>query len=706
MTRMAKRSLRIRSRFALVLVGLVPAVLAVAGVAVRALRSGRDSANVPYRGSVRRLFAVYAAASLVPVLLLGVIVLRLLNAQGDAGGIAEGRAKADLIAHTSIAPLLDGSDLRAGLGSGEQLQLHRTVGLAVRDRELLRLRLRDLDGKVVFSNDTSAGGADDEALDAARGNTVAGLTWLNSDSNDRGPRGARVVEIYQPLNSTQSGHRIGVLEIYLPYAPIAADISHGQRTVALTLSGGLILVWLCLLAVSASVTARLRRQATLSAFLASHDALTAIPNRSRFATRATSALASATAERRVAIALFDVDRFKEVNDALGHGNGDQLLVMLAERLKCHMREGDTVARLGGDEFGVVLSSLRSAGETVEVLSRLRGILSEPLQINGVPLAIEASVGFALAPDDGTEVGCLLQRADVAMYAAKRQHLGVLRYRVEHDHYDSAALTLVAELGAAIADGQLLLHYQPKADLRQQAITAVEAVVRWQHPTRGLLYPDAFLPAAEQTELIEQLTRWVLRTATSALPTLDPTGTLAVAVNISARSLIRAEFADGVLSVLAATATDPRRVILEITETALLADPPRAVSTLNRLHDAGLRISIDDFGAGQTSLGHLALLPISELKIDKAFVMSMPADERIAAIVRSVIELGHSLGFTVTAEGVETTQALECLTALNCDTVQGYLLARPVPAADVPRCSSDALAVLKANHRKQRAAINS
>src|SRR6266542_657537 len=683
MTRMAKRSLRIRSRFALVLVGLVPAVLAVAGVAVRALRSGRASANVPYRGSVRRLFAVYAAASLVPVLLLGVIVLRLLGAQGDARGIAEGRAKADLIAHTSIAPLLDGSDLRAGLGSGEQLRLHRTVGLAVRDRELLRLRLRDLDGKVVFSNDTSGGGADDEALDAARGNTVAGLTWLNSDRNDRGPRGARLVEIYQPLNSTQSGHRIGVLEIYLPYAPIAADISHGQRTVALTLSGGLILVWLCLLAVSASVTARLRRQATLSAFLASHDALTAIPNRSRFATRATSALASATAERRVAIALFDVDRFKEVNDALGHGNGDQLLVMLADRLKCHMREGDTVARLGGDEFGVVLSSLRSAGETVEVLSRLRSILSEPLQINGVPLAIEASVGFALAPDDGTEIGCLLQRADVAMYAAKRQHLGV-----------------------AIADDQLLLHYQPKADLHQPAITAVEAVVPWQHPTRGLLYPDEFLPAAEQTELIEQLTRWVLRTATSALPTLDPTGTLAVAVNISARSLIRAEFADDVLSVLAATATDPRRVILEITETALLADPPRAVSTLNRLHAAGVRISIDDFGAGQTSLGHLALLPISELKIDKAFVMSMLADERIAAIVRSVIELGHSLGFTVTAEGVETTQALERLTALNCDTVQGYLLARPVAAADVPRCSSDALAVLEANHRKQRAAINS
>jgi predicted signal transduction protein with EAL and GGDEF domain len=358
------------------------------------------------------------------------------------------------------------------------------------------------------------------------------------------------------------------------------------------------------------------------------------------------------------------------------------LVTLAERLCAHLREGDTVARLGGDEFGIVLSGVHGASEAVEVLARLRSVLGAPLRINGLPLAVEASVGFALAPGDGSDVGALLQRADLAMYVAKRHHLAVAHYRTEHDHYDSSTLTLVAELSTAIAEGQLLLHYQPKASLRREAVTAVEALVRWQHPTRGLLYPDAFLPAAEQTELIEPLTRWVLRTATAALPALDPGGTLAVAVNVSARSLARPEFADDVLGLLAETGADPARVILEITETALLSDPPHAARTLGRLHRAGLRISIDDFGAGQTSLGYLAMLPISELKIDKAFVMSMLTDERKAAIVHSVIKLGHSLGFSVTAEGVETAEVLERLGALGCDTVQGYLIGRPVDLADL------------------------
>jgi EAL domain-containing protein (putative c-di-GMP-specific phosphodiesterase class I) len=213
---------------------------------------------------------------------------------------------------------------------------------------------------------------------------------------------------------------------------------------------------------------------------------------------------------------------------------------------------------------------------------------------------------------------------------------------------------------------------------------MEALVRWHHPTHGLLYPDAFLPAAEQTELIEPLTWWVLRRATLALPVIDPTGSVSIAVNISAGSLIRPGFADEVLAVLASTRTDPGRVILEMTETALLVDPPQAVRTLNRLHDAGVRISIDDFGAGQTSLRYLAMLPINELKIDKSFVTSMLTDRRNAAIVRSVIDLGHSLGFTVTAEGVEDVETLRRLTVFDCDTVQGYLYARPAGLVEVRR----------------------
>jgi diguanylate cyclase (GGDEF)-like protein len=645
---------------------------------------------------VRRLFAMYALVSLVPVLLLGAALLALLQRQGEQHGVAEARARAGLLARTSIAPLVGGSDLRHGIGPEMTAALQRAVGLAIADHEVLRLRLRDLDARIIYADDGSGDRSgiapDDEAVDAAHGETIAILTRLNSDAEDAGPAGPRVVEVYLPLRATTSGQPIGVLETYVPYAPIAADISQGQRAISLALTGGLVLLWLSMLAVSVSVTRRLRRQSVANAFLARHDPLTGMPNRAHFSERATRAISASGSDRITAVALIDLDRFKEVNDTLGHGVGDQLLMVLAQRLNLHVRDGDTLARLGGDEFGVVLCGLTDASEAVVRLSQLRAAVSEPVQINGVPLAVEASAGFALAPTDGNDIGTLLQRAEVAMYVAKREHIGIAHYRSEQDQYDSATLTLVAQLGAAIADDQLVLHYQPKGTLADGRVVAVEALVRWQHPTRGLLYPDAFLPAAEQTELIEDLTHWVLRRATSVLA-LDPSGRLAVAVNASARSLARSDFATDLLDILAETQTDPRRVILEITETALMVDPVRAVHTLGRLSGSGVRIAIDDFGAGHTSLGYLATLPISELKIDKAFVLAMIGDERNTAIVRSVIELGHSLGFTVTAEGVETPEALRRLTELGCDTVQGYLLARPAPAADLPRRIADAAAVL-------------
>jgi diguanylate cyclase (GGDEF)-like protein len=645
------------------------------------------------------LFAVYAAMSLVPVLLLGVILLDVLNAQADSRGLAEGRAEANLIARVGIAPALDGADLRRGLQPAEQAALTRTVALAIHDGDVLRLRLRDLGGNVVFSDDRSSGGPDEESLDAATGQTVSELTYLNADQNDTGPRGPRVVEVYQPLTSVQTGARIGVLEMYVPYAPIAAEISHGQHVVALTLGGGLAVLWLCLLLVTASVTDRLRRQAKLNAFLAAHDVLTGLPNRAQFTTLASTVIGRTEPSLPTAVALIDLDRFKDVNDTLGHAIGDQLLVVVAERLRGQLRPGDTLARLGGDEFAVVLADLHGAGEAVERLNQLRASIAEPIRLEGLPLTVEASIGFALAPEDGADADQLLQRADIALYVAKRKYLGVAHYRRAYEVYDASTLTLVAELGRALEREELRLHYQPKGDVRSGCISSVEALVRWEHPTRGLLYPDAFVPAAEQTELIDQLTRWVLRTALAALPGLDPTGRLSVAINISARNLIHTEFADEVLGLINAAGISPDRVILELTETALLADPERATRTLVRLHEAGLRVSIDDFGAGQTSLSYLVGLPINELKIDKAFVLSMLADAGHAAIVRSVIDLGHSLGFTVTAEGVETIEALEWLTRQGCDVVQGYLLARPVPPSNLPESLGAATTVLISNNQR-------
>jgi diguanylate cyclase len=299
-------------------------------------------------------------------------------------------------------------------------------------------------------------------------------------------------------------------------------------------------------------------------------------------------------------------------------------------------------------------------------------------VAGLPLALEASIGFALAPADGEDIDGLLRCADVAMYVAKRRHLGLRRFDQAENPHDGGALSLIAELRRAMTEDELVLHYQPKTDVSSGKVEAVEALVRWQHPTLGLLFPDSFIPAVEQTELIEPLTCWVLERAVRDLAELDPSGLLRVAVNVSARSLSRPEFAAGVLGLLSRCGSTPDRMILEITETALLVDPDRATASLQELAGAGVRISIDDFGAGQTSLGYLATLPIDEVKIDKSFVLDMAVNPRNAAIVRSVVELAHSLGFTVTAEGVETQDSLTDLQGMSCDTAQGYLMSRPVP----------------------------
>jgi diguanylate cyclase (GGDEF)-like protein len=602
--------------------------------------------------STYRLLALYAIASLVPVAVLGAILIAILNGQVHHSTQAHGHARAVLITQNVIAPQLSGQDLSTGLTPADRTALGQSVAGLLKDNQAVRVQVLDLSGQVVY--DSGAPSVD--------------------------PSGVR--EITQALNSTQTGAQLGVVRLELPAGAVAQPLAGLQHTLLISVIIGLIALWLSRLFVSASVTRRLRRQLEANAFLATHDPLTGLPNRAQFAERAIAATTAATVERRTAVALIDLDRFKEVNDTLGHGNGDKLLILVAERLKHHIRESDTVARLGGDEFGIILRGLHGPSETFELLTRLRSMLAEPLDINGLPLSVECSIGFTLAPDDGGDLELLLQRADVAMYAAKRAHAGVMHYQPEHDTYDASALALVGELGSAIENDELLLHYQPKGDLGSGTVQSVEALVRWQHPNRGLLYPDAFLPAAEQTELIESLTHWVIREASSALDSLDPKGLVSVAVNVSARSMTRPDFADAVINIVRQANADPRRIIIELTETALLVDPARAVKTLNQLNSAGMRIAIDDFGAGQTSLGYLASLPISELKIDRAFVAAMLTDQRNAAIVRSVIELGHSIGATVTAEGVETPEALEQLREFHCDTVQGFLIGKPLAPVDL------------------------
>ena len=627
--------------------------------------------------STWRLFLAYAAASLVPVLLLGLVLSFALSAEASSRGLAEGRAEASLIARTAIEPMLDGRPLSRTMSAAELQSLRRVAQRAIGSGDVVRMRMRDLNGRVVFSDDGSGFGeeVEDEALDAARGETVAHLTRLNADANDEGPAGPRVVEIYLPLSA--GGPWLGVLEIYLPYAPIAHDVSAGLHAVYLVLGIGLAALWAILALVSASTMRRI-------AWLAERDPLTGLPNRRIFQHRVAAAVDDAIRRKHAtAVVVADVDRFKEVNDTLGPQNGDALLCELGVRLAGTVRTGDTVARLGGDEFGLVLAGIGEP-EIPVLLDRLRAAIEAEVTVGDLPISAEASFGYAVAPADGSDVDTLLRRADMAMHHAKGSRTGTTRYDPRHDNFDVGKLALVGELRRAIEADELVLHYQPKAELRTDRVCAVEALVRWQHPQRGMVPPDAFLPVAEQTGLIEPLTRWVLATALGQIGRWkDAFAGLTMAVNVSARNIGRPDFPDTVAAALAAAGVEPERLVLEITETALMADPEVAADVLARISATGVRVSVDDFGQGQTSLGYLSRLPLHELKIDKAFVTDLPDNSAHAAIVRSVVDLGHNLGLQVVAEGVETHEAVGILTATGCDVAQGYLLARPMPPGDLP-----------------------
>jgi diguanylate cyclase len=630
------------------------------------------------RSNVRRV-AGYAVLSAIPVLVLGVALGASYGREARQRGIAEGRSEAQLVARTAIEPLLSGHPLSERLTPAETAALQRTAARAVADGDVARLRIRDLQGRVVFSGDGSGLGAeiDGEAIDAANGESIAELTHLNSDANDLGARGVQVIEVYQQLRAGPSDRPVGVLEVYLPYAAIHHDVASGLHNLYLYLTVGLALLYALLLVLSFSVSRGLRRQVRVNEFLANHDALTDLPNRSLFLRRAQAAVAAATSAQPVAIAIVDLDRFKEINDTLGHQSGDQLLGALADRLASRMRPGDTVARIGGDEFGIILCG---ATDPMSALMRVHDLLEDEVEVRGLSLSIGASIGFVVAPEDGTNLDELVQQAEVAMYVAKASYEGIVQYMPAHDHYDAANLALVGELRRAIDADELVLHFQPKIDLTTGRFEAVEALVRWQHPVHGMLPPDRFIPLAEQTDLIEKLTDWVLGSALAAVRDIDALAPgIAVAVNVSARSLTRSDFPGRVLEALAERDVEAHRLIIEITETALLIDPVKAARSLAELDRSGVTITIDDFGQGQTSLGHLPELPIHELKIDKHFVTDMLDNPSHAAIVRSVIDLGHNLSMRVVAEGVETDETLYALRQSGCDVAQGYVIARPMPS---------------------------
>ena len=434
------------------------------------------------------------------------------------------------------------------------------------------------------------------------------------------------------------------------------------------------------------------RQAIAKEHQALHDALTGLPNRVLFRHRIEQVLSGTRAGRIAAVMLIDLDHFKEINDTLGHHAGDRLLQEVSQRLRTSLDEQDTVARLGGDEFGVLLPDLQSREAASVVAKRLLDQLRDPFSIDGLTLEVDASIGIASAPEHGTAVEQLIQRADIAMYAAKEGGRGYLAFEPQLDRYSPRRLSLAGALRSAIVDGEIVLYFQPKAELATGRIVGVEALARWEHPQLGLIGPSEFVPIAEQTGLISPLTTHVLDRALTQVRIWQDAGEeLSVAVNLSARSFLDAQFAVEIPGLLERTGVDARQLELEITESMLMLDPVRAKATLDRLSGIGLRLSVDDFGTGYSSLANLKRLPVDGIKIDKSFVIDMPHDPSDAAIVRSTIDLAHNLGLKVVAEGVESHEAWQRLAELGCDLAQGFHISRPLPA--------DALTRLLAERRR-------
>ncbi|MFF2306157.1 putative bifunctional diguanylate cyclase/phosphodiesterase [Streptomyces sp. NPDC058128] len=412
------------------------------------------------------------------------------------------------------------------------------------------------------------------------------------------------------------------------------------------------------------------------------DPLTGLPNRQWLLERAWTALEEAEGEgARAALVLIDLDRFRSVNDTLGHLAGDRLLLQIADRLRLALPRGAEAARLGGDEFAVLLPTADSTTSAQRVARHLVAELSSPLDLDGLTLVLEASAGVAVFPDHALDAEGLLRRADVAMYQAKRDRTGVEVYESKRDSNTPDRLGLLGDLRRALDAGEVELHYQPKVQFDGQ-VAGLEALVRWVHPERGKVPPDEFIAIAESSGLMPHLTEYVLETALAQVARWRAQGlNVPVAVNVSPRDVHTPGFAGAVAARLARHGVPAGALQLEITEHVLLEDPQRAADTLNGLTGHGVKMSLDDFGTGYSSLVHLRRLPVSELKIDRSFVARLAVDTEDAEIVRCTVDLAHSLGLLVVAEGVEDDETWERLRDLGCDAVQGWLVAAAMPPGE-------------------------
>ena len=640
--------------------------------------------------SLRRtsLLTRFAAVSLVLVVALGVLMANQLSAMIARRGLAAATDAAVLTTTIAVQPMVSRADLAHGLPAEEVAALDRLVRGSHEGTEIARIKIWNSDRRLLYSADphtrtparpsTTASSELGEALDGE----VAAEVISSSPEPDNAALLARygtLLEVYVPIVYRDGARPAGVFELYLPYEPVQQSIRADTVRAAVLLALGLVVLWLGLFRTVSTASRRLREQAARNEQQALHDGLTGLANRRSLDRELDAAV---TRPGRAALVLLDLDRFREVNDTLGHASGDELVLEMAARLQALAGPDDVVARLGADEFAVLLPEVDGAESALLHAEVLRRALTAPVQVAGVDVVLGARAGVSVHPDDAEDGAALMRHADVATETAKQSHLRVCAYDADLDDNSTERLGLLADLARALSQGELVLHYQPKCDLSGRVL-GVEALVRWQHPVRGLVPPLEFLPVAERTGLVHPLTEVVLDLALAqARAWLDAGHRVPVAVNISTRSLLQAGFTESVLTALGTHGVPPGLLGLEITETTIMQDPERALAVLTRLADAGVRLSIDDFGTGYSSLAYLKQLPVHELKIDRAFVAALATSPRDRVIVDSTVALAVRLGLDVVAEGVEDQPTLTELARLGCRTAQGFYFSRPVPAADL------------------------
>ncbi len=624
-----------------------------------------------------RLLVRFGIISALAIAVLGVVLIAELRSTIRGQALEEGRTLATLATRLRVEPELSAAGLNGPPDPIEANRLNTLLNTALRDAEVARIKVWNRRGVVVYSDDREVQGRRfpirGDLAEAMRGVTIAGIAEAEDAAKPEDRALGDLIEVFVPLRFG-SGPIAGAFEVNVPYDRVAADGEKKLRRTVLILLSGLVLLWAALFRLMAGASARLRRQAEENRKLAREDGLTGLANRTSFTELASEALAKRPTH--AAVLLLDLDRFKDLNDSLGHHAGDLLLREIGPRLTSALPEGTVVARLGGDEFAALLAPVEPE-EAMAAAVHLREILGAPVEIEGIAVSAEGSVGIAHYPDDGRDVATLLQRADVAMYEAKERRVGVATYQPDADRSSHERLLILADLREAIEHDELVLHYQPKVSLTDGSIVGAEALVRWQHPERGLVGPVQFVPLAEHTGLIAPLTEWVLeRALRDARSWWDRGHRISVAVNLSVANLVDSTLPALVARLLAETRLPPSALEFEITESVLMTEPDRALRTLTLLRSMGATLAVDDYGTGHSSLAYLHRLPLNTLKIDRSFVSKMTSEGGV--IVRSTVDLAHSLGLDVVAEGIEDLGTATALRELGCDLGQGFHYAHPVP----------------------------